>query len=109
MGLASIVVGGFDVRIRCNSDETISRDLLYLIWIVSNLDLCWANSCGVCAHVFAALHSLCYNLRCRPDMVPYCDQRDTQGLIGLGLEWHPKMLFRVEISGTIVNPYHTPL
>ena len=46
----------------------------------------------------------------RPDMVPYVDQRDNYGgLIGLGLRWHSKMLFRTEISGTIVNPYHTPL
>ena len=39
----------------------------------------------------------------RPDMVPYVDQRDSDGLIGLGLEWHPKLLFRTEISGTILN------
>ena len=37
-------------------------------------------------------------------MVPYVDQRDKLGLIALGLEWHPKMMFRAEISGTVVNP-----
>ena len=42
-------------------------------------------------------------------MVPYVDERDTDGLIGLGLEWHPKLLFRTEISGTVLNTYHTPL
>ena len=35
----------------------------------------------------------------RPDMVPYVDERDDDGLIGLGLQWHPKMMFRTEISG----------
>lgn len=45
----------------------------------------------------------------RPAMVPYVDERDTDSLIGLGLRWHGKMLFRTEVSGVIVNPYHTPL
>jgi hypothetical protein len=35
----------------------------------------------------------------RPDMVPYVDESDENGLVGLGLEWHPKMMFRTEISG----------
>ena len=30
-------------------------------------------------------------------------------VVKLGLEWHPKMLFRTLLSGLIVNPYHTPL
>ena len=42
-------------------------------------------------------------------MAPYVDQRDTEGLIELGLQWHPKILFRSEISSLVLNPYHTPI
>jgi hypothetical protein len=30
-------------------------------------------------------------------------------MIDVGLEWHPKMLFRVELTGTMINAYNTRL
>jgi hypothetical protein len=44
----------------------------------------------------------------RPDMAPYVDEH-LPDVVKLGLEWHPKMLFRTLLSGLIINPYHTPL
>ena len=44
----------------------------------------------------------------RPDMAPYVDEHGPD-VVKLGLEWHPKMLFRTLLSGLIINPYHTPL
>lgn len=41
----------------------------------------------------------------RPDMAPYVDEHP--GLVKLGLEWHSKMLLRIEIAGTIINSYDT--
>ena len=50
----------------------------------------------------------------RPGMAPYVDEQigmggaaDPGGLIGLGLEWHPKMLWRFEQASTPINPYQT--
>lgn len=52
--------------------------------------------------------------RWRPDMSAYVDEwidRDPahvpNGFIALGLEWHGKMLQRVELTGTAINPYNT--
>lgn len=52
----------------------------------------------------------------RPDMAPYVDERedrnaslDPNGFVLLGLQWHSKMLQRVEITGIAVNPYNTQL
>ena len=42
------------------------------------------------------------------DMAPYVDQHGPD-VVKLGLEWHPKMLFRTLLSGLVINPYHTPL
>ena len=42
----------------------------------------------------------------RFDMAPYVDEHGPD-LVALGLEWHPKMLLRIEITGTIVNAYRT--
>ena len=44
----------------------------------------------------------------RPDMAPYVDEH-LPDVVALGLEWHPKMLFRTLLSGLVINPYHTPL
>jgi hypothetical protein len=44
----------------------------------------------------------------RPDMAPYVDEHGPD-VVTLGLEWHPKMLFRTLLSGLVINPYHTPL
>ncbi len=41
-------------------------------------------------------------------MAPYVDQHGPD-VVKLGLEWHPKMLFRTLLSGLVINPYHTPL
>ena len=41
----------------------------------------------------------------RPDMAPYVDERGD--LIDLGLEWHAKILQRIEITNTLVNAYNT--
>ena len=41
----------------------------------------------------------------RPDMAPYVDERGD--LVDLGLEWHAKLLMRIELTGTIVNAYKT--
>ena len=38
----------------------------------------------------------------RFDMAPYMDERGPD-LVSLGLEWHAKMLLRMEISGTLIN------
>ena len=45
----------------------------------------------------------------RPDMAPFVDQDlyQSRGAVGLGLEWHPKMLLRTASSGTVINPYVT--
>lgn len=43
----------------------------------------------------------------RPDMAPYVDQSIAHGVVALGLEWHPKMLLRTMLSGSIINPYDT--
>lgn len=54
----------------------------------------------------------------RPDMSAYVDERvgngslanGTQvpnGFIAIGLQWHGKMLQRVELTGTAINPYNT--
>jgi hypothetical protein len=40
----------------------------------------------------------------RPDMAPYVDEHGPD-LVKLGLEWHSKMLLRIEIAGTIINSY----
>ena len=51
----------------------------------------------------------------RQDMVPYVDERyrvDAAGdsaLVSLGLEWHAKLLQRIELTGTLVNAYNTGL
>ena len=42
----------------------------------------------------------------RPDMAPYVDEHGPD-LVQLGLEWHAKMLLRIEIAGTIINSYDT--
>jgi hypothetical protein len=42
----------------------------------------------------------------RPDMAPYVDEHGPD-LVQLGLEWHSKMLLRIEIAGTIINSYDT--
>jgi hypothetical protein len=54
----------------------------------------------------------------RPDMSAYVDERVgngslvngsqvPNGFIGIGLQWHGKMLQRVELTGTAINPYNT--
>ena len=43
----------------------------------------------------------------RPDMAPYVDERGD--LLDLGLEWHAKLLQRIELTGTLVNAYSTHL
>eukprot|EP00937_MAST-01D_sp_MAST-1D-sp2_P002385 g2385.t1 len=42
----------------------------------------------------------------RPDMAPYVDERGPD-LVGLGLEWHAKLLQRIELTMTLVNAYNT--
>ena len=55
------------------------------------------------------------NLANRPASAPYVDEMIGMGgvvpggLIGLGLQWHPKQLFRFEQSSTPINPYATRL
>eukprot|EP00041_Stephanoeca_diplocostata_P019095 m.405729 g.405729 ORF g.405729 m.405729 type:complete len:1069 (-) comp21209_c0_seq2:189-3395(-) len=44
----------------------------------------------------------------RPDMAPYVDEHGPD-LVQLGRAWHGKMLVRVELTGTVVNPYNTAL
>ena len=41
-------------------------------------------------------------------MAAYDDEKDID-MVQQGLEWHPKMLFRTEVSGLVINPYHTPI
>lgn len=52
----------------------------------------------------------------RPDMAPYVDERivrtglptgEAVGYVRLGLEWHPKLLYRTEQTGVVLNPYNT--
>jgi hypothetical protein len=47
----------------------------------------------------------------RPAMAPYVDEQINRGppggLVGLGLEWHTKLLFRFEQASTPINPYGT--
>ena len=43
----------------------------------------------------------------RPDMAPYVDERGD--LLDLGLEWHAKLLQRIELTGTLVNAYNSPI
>jgi hypothetical protein len=40
------------------------------------------------------------------DMAPYVDERGND-YVREGLEWHPKMLIRMELTGTVVNAYNT--
>lgn len=42
----------------------------------------------------------------RPDMAPYVDEHGPD-FVQLGLEWHSKMLLRIEIAGTMINSYDT--
>ena len=35
------------------------------------------------------------------------DSLNPNGYIRLGMQWHPKMLQRVELTGTAINPYNT--
>ena len=39
-------------------------------------------------------------------VVRYVDEHGPD-LVALGLEWHSKMLLRIEIAGTIINSYDT--
>lgn len=39
-------------------------------------------------------------------MAPYVDEHGPD-LVRLGMEWHSKMLLRIEIAGTIINSYDT--
>ena len=45
-----------------------------------------------------------------PNMAPYVDERlswnnseHPNGYIELGLQWHPKMLIRAELTGVVIN------
>jgi hypothetical protein len=38
---------------------------------------------------------------------PYVDERGD--FVDLGLEWHPKLLYRIQLTGTIINGYDTTL
>ena len=42
----------------------------------------------------------------RPDMAPYVDERGD--LVDLGLEWHAKILQRIELTDTLVNACELP-
>ena len=39
-------------------------------------------------------------------MAPYVDEHGPD-MVRLGLQWHPKMLLRIEIAGTLINAYDT--
>ena len=42
----------------------------------------------------------------RPGLAAYDDEKDMD-MVEQGLEWHPKMLFRTELSGAVQNTYNT--
>jgi hypothetical protein len=44
----------------------------------------------------------------RTDMAPYVDERGND-YVREGLEWHPKLLIRMELTGTVINAYNTGL